>query len=336
MKYFPRSAICALVALSLVGSAFAFQVPYRGRKQVNRVQNSHPGRVNQLPPALKKLIANAEKLSYTGERQVRIKVKKELTTHIEEVTKSGARTRIDFPANSPFAGQILLTIKGQRQHYFPKRGVVKVMPGFKDETLEGLLSRPQALQPGQIRTQDGGMVAGMRTTQIDLFDRQNRIRQQLWVDPRNGALLARTGYGPDGQVVASFEFLSINYHPQISPGLFSLPKEVKIVTPETQIKKIARTLKITPFRLATSTGLELLSVSRITLKGQPVLMEVYRGPKGRLSFFEVDSVLSGESYNPGQGNVHSAKRVMGQETIFLVGRYPINWLQTTLQSVVRV
>lgn len=335
MKSRLRLAFCLLIALGLGGSVLSFQYPYRGQKPIRRVQKNRVPPVAQIPPVLRKLINNANRLSYIGERQVRIKVKQQYTTHIEEVTKSGARTRIDFPPNSPFAGQILLTINGKREHYFPKRGEIKVMPGFKDEILEGLLSHPNTLKPGQVRTLSGGKVAGIDTVQVNLFDRQSRLKQQLWVDPRNGALLARTGYGNDGQVVAAFEFLSINYHAQVSPSVFQLPKDAKVITPESQIIKIARALHITPFRLRAQSGLQLLSVSRINLKGQPVLMEVYRGPKGRLSFFEVDSVLSGESYNPDQGNVHSAKRVMGQETIFLVGRYPVEWLQNTLQSVVR-
>ncbi len=303
---------------------------------MSRFGRVQPQRLQKLPIVLQKLIQNSNRLDYVGEREVKVKVRAVFTTHIEDVTRQGSKTRIDFPSDSPFAGQILLNVDGKRLHYFPKNGVIRIMPGFKDDILTGLLRHPKALLANQVQVQNGGRVAGIPVDRVDLYDRQHRLRQELWIDPRNGALLGRAGFAPNGMALASFQFLSINYHPHIAPNAFELPKGAKVFNPNNRIINLAKRLKLAPFRIPDQKGIQLLNCRKIVLKGQPVLMEIYNGPQGRISYFEVNTVLSGTGNGPDEGGVHSAKRIMGQETIFLVGRYPVKRLQDLLQTVRRI
>lgn len=291
-------------------------------------------KIKNLPPVLQRLISQDSKISYEGVRTMYLRHGQQLVPHVEEVLRKGDKVRIEFPEGSPYFGQILVDVGSERRHYFPKQKIIRLEPGYEDEALVRVLKQSRAKLADLVEVSNGGRIASIPTQRVDIFNRQHQLRQQLWIDPKSGALLQRVGYGPAGQKLAWFAFSSIQFNPSISKSAFELPsKGVRVIGPEETVRVIAKSLGIVPYVLPKSSGLRLVSARKVKVLDHTVLAQVYTGPGGRLSLFEVGSVLTGSLPQQGGANLHSVTRIMGRETIMLVGKYPIETLNSLIGSV---
>lgn len=335
---FGLALMCGLLTAGLA-SAGSAQLRLPPNKAKHGFRYGHPSqqKIKNLPPILRRLVESNAKAVFSGERTVTIRKGLKLVSHEEFVVKQGPRMRFEFPGNSPYHGQVIVDENGQRRHFYPREKVIRVEPSYEDEAVVRLLKGSKKDIDALTDVSDGGKIASLSTQRVDVYDRLHQLRQQLWIDPKSGVLLKRVGYGPKGSRVASYAYSSIDFHPRIDAGAFRLPNEgVRVLTPADLVRSLAKELKIVPFILDRQSGFRLVSAKRMKAAGEEVLAQIYVGPGGRLSLFEVPSILSAPPPARPNAKTESVSRVMGRETIVLVGKYPKDTLTRLINGLVKL
>ncbi len=88
--------------------------------------------------------------------------------------------------------------------------------------------------------------------------------------------------------MGGFEFTAIRYDVRIPKNAFEINRPgAKLVTAETELKRIAQELLIPAIRIPGSEALELISVRKFTVDGQTLMRQSYAGSLGRVSLFLV-------------------------------------------------
>jgi len=260
------------------------------------VQETNDLDVPGVPDVLRAAIKASQKLRFTGTRVVEFRRGPETRRHLEYITRDGVRSRVEFPEDSPFAGQVIVEDGRVRRHYLPAANEIRVLPPRRDESFGRLIRSMRRYGPARkLTVEPGEVVAGRRTQQVAVLDPQGNIMQRLYIDPKSGALLKRKLFDRVGTQVGLFEFTQINFRPRLNAGLFRIERKgATIVTPADALRRTAAAEGYPFLMLRPSSGAVLEGSRSFKMKGQSVLGQFYRTPKGRLTFFQAKALLAPE------------------------------------------
>lgn len=247
----------------------------------------------QLHPLILKMFQAQGSLTYSGTRVVELGVGAARKRHQEIVLRNGPRTRVEFPEDSEFAGQVIIENRGERRHYFPDINEIRVEPARFDEAFSRL---GQLLKSGmQVSVEPGADIAGLHTMVSTFRDRQGNIIQRLWVDPSTGMILRRDLMDEVGNRTGYFEFSKVNYRPVVSPSDFELKRKgAKVSTLDQELQKLSRQLQLPPLRIPPSEPYALQAVRMVGTGDRAILAQVYTGQRGRVSLFQTRGPINPE------------------------------------------
>lgn len=246
---------------------------------------------SSVPPVLRKAIERAPHAVYSGRRIVEFKQGSEIQRHEEIIFRRGSQVRVEFPQGSRYTGQVIVESKDERRHFYPDRQEIEVMPPRREETLMRLV-RLANDRKYRLATVAGEVVAGRRTQQVVVSDKDGNVVQRLFIDPVTGVLLKRRLFDRIGTPVGLFEFTTFNARPHLRDSLFVLqPRGVRLVTPADKLRTLAAEHRVPYWVLPPSSGFRLLH-SRMMKSETPVLTQVYSSKKTRLSLFQMRGPVS--------------------------------------------
>jgi len=241
-----------------------------------------------MPVVVRKALAEQPHWRFSGTRVVSFKAKTELVEYTEYVTRDGASLRIEYPGGSRYSGQIIVETDGKRRHFDPKRNEIRIGPAHQESLFEHIRGPWRGDHGIRVIDEPGTRIAGYSTRLARVLDRQGNVLQELNIEPHNGVVLARRTYDRVGTLRGSFEFREIKFNPTIESSLFTIRRNgATIVTPETELKRVAEKSGFLPLSLPASTGFELDSVRKREISGNDVLMCQYMSSKGRIFLFQL-------------------------------------------------
>ena len=283
-----------------------------------------------LPAVVQKALIST-RIRYSGVRSVQFGAGPKSKTHVEIVRHDGDKTRIEFPANSPLGGQVIVEDSKQRQQFFPRRNAIEILPPRNDVTMIRLaIFVNRALKQGwQIGLAGGEQIAGINTEMAYVQDPKGQLRQKIWIDPNTGMILGRSIYNANGEVQGSFRFSQIDYKPQIKAQDFVLNQPgAMVITPAMKVNQLATRNGFSPTMIRPETGYQLESVRMVKVSDDQALSQVYSNETGKLSLFQlkqsVDPMLLKKIAN-GRFKVYTWQR--NGETLALVGELDERRLQ---------
>ena len=280
-----RSATIAVTAF-LLTLTLAAQRPQGHR---------HPDMGN-VPAVFLKAVRNANTLRYSGERVVEFQRGPNRKVHIEYVMRDGQNSRVTFPDDSDFAGQIIVENSQERLHYFPKRNEIEVLPTKREDAFIRLKIWVGHKNQTRLSSARGEPVAGRATEVGIVADQNGNVVQRLWVDSQTGLVLKRELLDAGGARMGAYEFRQVDYNPVIHPGDFTIVHRGAVrVTLADRVTRVAREHKMAVVMLPPNSGFTLDSVNFRQVAGKEVMHESYTASRGRLSLFQVAGVadLSG-------------------------------------------
>jgi outer membrane lipoprotein-sorting protein len=304
--------------------------------QEHRPKGGRFGKGAELPAVLKRAIAAAPKLTFSGSRIVEFKRGPHRSRHVENVIKQGPRIRIEFPGDSPYSGQIIVEDGEQRQHFFPDRNEIYVMPLRRDETLSRLVAFIGKLGPGtRFAEGEPEMVAGVRATPITALDTQGNRLAKFWVDQRTAMMLKRELYDPVGAIVGLLEYSSISFRPLIRKEDFQIRREgARIVTPTDVARRLMKEGGMAEVFLPAEGGLKLEFARLVGERERKILVLTYQSPSGPVSFYQFTGDLDPKRLRREAG--HDFKTVSWTargRTFVLVAEMPEDRLQAIARKV---
>jgi len=254
-----------------------------------------PARVAKADSLVRKVLEASRKMTYSGTRTVELKVGPDRIRHVEFVLKDGPRTRIEFPKNSDYAGQVIVETPRVRKQFLPDRDEVRVSTPRGDLAQErlGLILRNRSMK---VNVSEGPMIANLPTRLLTVRDPQDNLQQKMWIHPSSGLILKREIYDRSGAMVGFFEFSSVNLNPQIKPGDFELnAKGIKATTPQDRLKRI---VSVKGYQLITITlpRYRLISAREVNLgqKGEKALVQTFTSPSGSVTLFQSKARVSAD------------------------------------------
>lgn len=247
------------------------------------------GPVTTEIPVFKKILEAHRTLRLAGVRRVDMKVDGERRQYFERVLQDGPRTRIEFPTDSPYAGQIWVETPERRLQFLPGPNEIRETHGRSwDSAYRFLLDLGErGRKMFRMETADGGQIARIATKRIDIIRTQDgKFFQRLWVDEGRGMVLKRDIYDLKGERLGGYEFTRLKYGVPLPADAFEIKRPgAKIVTVETELKTLARELGVPAKRLPESASLKLLRVSKFKVDSVSVLRQFYAGSAGRFSLY---------------------------------------------------
>jgi len=299
-------------------------------------RGGHEKQRPQIPAVLQGVFKAAKELAYSGTRVVEYMRGSEKSKHTEYVLTDGRKSRVWFPSDSPFAGQVIVEDRARRLHYFPGKNEIYVLPARRDMALRRL-SESIFRGGGNMRLQvsEGESVAGRATKVLAFSDKNGNVQQRLWIDSDNSHLLKRELYDPVGAKIGSYEFTSVDYSPKVEAGIFEINRKgAKVITPELQVRKLAQANGLAALIIPASLGYRLDSVRMMKLGSEPVLHQLYLSARGRLSFFQVKGTLDPERFRTRTGPQISVRTWQRDGRSFaLLGSVPADELQRIAKAL---
>lgn len=272
---------------------------------------------------LERAIRAAGKSRYTGRRVVEVRRGPSMERHEEYVTRDGFRTRIEFPASSPQAGQVIVEDRRERRHYMPDRNEILVLPprfGDVSRRLVRMIKGPNANQL-VLGLGPADTVAGLRTDQVTISDRAGNITQRLFIHSASGLLLQRRLYDEVGTQVGFFEYTQIDLTPRIPEDAFVIKRKgAKIITPMVNLRRLARENGFQTAWLPPATKFRLESASLRRMPGGEALAQSYQGPQGRLTLYQLKGPVDPQRmrrHSRGRARAHVWQR--NGRTFVLIG-----------------
>jgi negative regulator of sigma E activity len=318
-----RISVLAAVGFVLVSVADA-QAPMKLTQQ------------QEVPSVLRRAVENAPNQRYVGTRVMEFRRDGQLQRHTEIITRSGPRTRIEFPEGSSFSGQIIVETEDERRHFFPDRNEIRVLQPRREEAFGRLVKMIESSDRFRFSTEAGQSVAGVSTEQVVVRDRAGNLLQRIFIEPRTGALLKRQMYDAVGTHVGGFEFTKINLDPRIRSEVFRIHRRGATILRPLDILRKTASEKDFGFAFLPASAGYVLDMSRVSrIEGEDVLMQFYTGSNGRVTLFQLKSSVSKdrlERYSRGDVKVHSW--TSRGETFVLVGQQDLSNLQRLARLVV--
>lgn len=273
-----------LIVATLAICAIALAQPGRGRPGGPGAPGG-PG-----PELLRKMLQSQPGLRFSGTRIVEFRNGPDRVRNTEILLKDGERQRIEFSADSPNAGQIIVESGRERRQYFPDKNEIQVLRPRREEMIGrlGMLARQIREGGMRFRVEGGGEIAGIGTKQMILTDPQGNVVQRMWIDPDSGMLLKREIFDPVGTRIGYFEFTKVTFNPRFAPDDFRiLRKGAKVVTIDDLVGRFAKRLGFSPTRIPVSEPYELEDVRPVDLGARKGMMQLYAGQRGRFSLYQI-------------------------------------------------
>ncbi len=201
--------------LVLAASCFvlALETPAQpARARIDRLKSD-------VPVLLIRAIRAQPSLRYTGEYTVEFKQAGSPLRHVEDITRDGYRYRIDFPAGSQFAGQVIVEDQKVRLHYRPIPNEIIQQPPRHGEAWEKIANLATD-KHFSLSVVPGDIIAGLRTDQLVVADKSGNVLQRLYIEPISGVIMKRQIFDLVGTQQGFFEFTQINLSPRINPDDF--------------------------------------------------------------------------------------------------------------------
>lgn len=290
-----------------------------------------------MPPVLAKAFKAAGRLRYSGERTVIFRRGSERRKHVEYVLKDGPRIRLEFPDDSPMAGQVVVENGQERRHFFPALNEIHIGPAMHDDSFEKLrmFIKRDRDNDFKMSTSSGDTIAGVRTTQVEFKDPRGNVAQRLWIDERTGMILKRELYDAVGGVVGAFEFSKVNFSPVIQRDDFQIVRRgAKVISPEELARRLMRENGMVQAFL-TERGYKLMA-SRVlgrTAEAK-VLFLTYETGKAPLSLVQVKGEIEPDKLKRFGGRMFKSYSWQNQGRSFvLIGDMPVDALQRLSRKV---
>ena len=286
---------------------------------------------------LRRVVDATGHLRYSGMRTVEFSAAGIVRSHTEYVLADGRRSRVDFPSDSAYHGQVIVDDGKQRLHYFPGRHEVLRQPSGAEDAPSRVVEQIVAGRAPreELSVTDGGLVAGRSCREVSISNRRGVLQQNIWVDPDTGMVLKREVYTARGERIADFEFERIDYKAPIRDDDFKIQADgAKTVTPEDLLRQLQTRNQLRPVMLAAGSGSHLQS-SRELLAGKVRLIQaVYLAKQGRVVLFQGRYAFSQEELGKAAPkDVSFYTWSSGGEHYALVGKMDEGTLRRLAQSV---
>jgi hypothetical protein len=253
----------------------------------------------------------------------------------EQVLREGMKLRIRIIEPPDLRGSVAVEDGRERRQYIAARNEIRIQPSAEAEFVYRL-RRWVGARGHRLLGSPGGTVAGRPTRMVEVQGPGGVPLQRVWVEPTSGAVLKSEAVGPNGDVVASFEFLSVGFSPQIKPGDFVLDHpNATVVTPLEDLRRLARERNLVPYRLPETDGWRLVSVRPIGPPRARALMLSYAREEMRVSLFhivgrELDRRRVAGLVGPGL-DIHAFRK--GESRLYMIGDLPPDALTRLAQRV---
>lgn len=276
-----------------------------------------------LPTILVKAIRKANEQRYTGTRLVQFKRGPNLESHQEYIVRDGKRVRIEFPSDSPMAGQIIVEDGRDRYHYLPESNLIRVLPPRREEAYRHLLWMLRGPRGREFSFNVAGpsRVASYRVTQVVAKDDDGNVIQRLYIEPGTGIVLKRILYDPLGTEVGGYYFTEIDLTPRISNDVFRIVRRgAKYERPEDKLVSLAKENGFLYRLLPVKSGYRLEDTWAFRPMGVSTLMQIYSSDHGRLSLFQVSQPVDEEKLaRYGGRRLNTYSWTDGGKTFVIVG-----------------
>lgn len=293
------------------------------------------GQDDKVPQILEKAMNASKKLRYSGTRRVQMKFGPDTVQHTEHVMKDGMKTRIWFPDEGSFRGQIIVENEQERRHFFPDRNQIEVMPPRREEHFGrfGKFGRNPKFQP-EFKVENGEEIAGIDTKKVELSGDKG-VFMRMWIDPKSGLVLKRVMYGRDGAPQATSEFTKVDLQPSFRKSDFQLNiGGAKLVTPRDKLADLVARGGFQSIGLSPKDPFKLESVRIQRIENVPALVQVYVNKNGRVSLFQVKaSIDPGQLKRFGRGELQSYSWQKGGASFVLLSELPESDLRAIFQRI---
>lgn len=208
----------------------------------------------------------------------------------EQYSQRGPWVRIDYPAGSPYAGQVVIDTPKERRHFMPSRGETWTSQPKFDLRLERVahlyrLGRLK-LSTGEVQT-----VATLPTRLLLVQLPNGAVVQRAYVHEPSGLVLKREMIGPGGQAMGGYEFTQVKLKAGLSRRDFQLP-DAKVVTPDDRRRVLVAEHGFAD-RVVVIPGYRLDSADVFDRDGTKTLVLSYAGLAGRVSLFQSRRPIDG-------------------------------------------
>ncbi len=249
--------------------------------------------VSDAGALLRHMLEAAPKLRYSGTRTVTLRAGIDRRVHTELIEKDGARTRVEFPKDSPYRGQVIVESEKERRHFFPEHNEIHVQPARRERAFQRLLRLANGKGAGRrIQVADGGVVAGLHTSVLTLVEPRGNAMQRMWIEPRSGMLVKRELYDRSGAVQGGFEFTQVNLSPRIDGRDFRLDvRGAKIVAPRDDLHEFTKRLNLPEVSLPPDAPFQLDGVRIQKMGGMEVLVQQYTNDDRDFTFFQLRGAI---------------------------------------------
>jgi outer membrane lipoprotein-sorting protein len=246
-----------------------------------------------LPPLIKQMLEASKRLRYSGERRIEVRFGPDMVKHTEFILKDGHRTRIWFPDEGTFRGQIIVENETARKHYFPDRNQIDVMPPRREEFSQRFLRFNKPGKPKvEFVIESGGQIAGVSTKKVNMVGPNSTVFMSMWIDPQTGLVLKRVLFNKRNQPEATAEFVKVNYRPTINRGDFELKIDgAKVITPHDRLAEMLQKGDFQNVSLPPKGPFKLESARILRIDGVPALVQVYVKKDGRVSLYQTKAAI---------------------------------------------
>ncbi|MGE0000484.1 MAG: outer membrane lipoprotein carrier protein LolA [Fimbriimonadaceae bacterium] len=253
----------------------------------------------------------------------------------ERIHRNGMRMRIQITEPASLRESVAVEDGNQRRQYVPDRNEIRIMPSREAEFYDRIQGLIRPLRRG-FRVEDGGTIAGLPTRMVGVPEPRGDGLAKFWIHADSGAVLKSQVTGPEGETVASFEFLTAEIVTEMDSSLFALNKPgATVVTPLDDLRRLSRELGMVPWHIREEGGWQLMGTRPIGPPRSKSLMQSYANGDMRVSLFhvvgrDIDPKRVGNLVGPGM-HVHSFRK--GESRLFIIGPLDGSALQRLAQRV---
>lgn len=290
---------------------------------------------DKIPAILEKAMNAAKKLRYSGTRRVQMKFGPDTVQHTEHVMKDGMKTRIWFPDEGSFRGQIIVETERERRHFFPDRNQIELLPPRREESFGRLMKLGRGLKmQATYKVDTGEEIAGIDTKKVEISSEKG-LFMRMWIDPKSGLVLKRVMYGRDGSAQATSEFSKVDLRPQFRKSDFELNiSGAKIMTPRDRLADLVSRGGFQSIGLSPKDPFQLESVRIQRIENVPALVQVYVNKNGRVSLFQVKATIDPSRLKRfGRGELQSYSWQKGGASFVLLSELPESELKAIFQRI---
>ncbi|MCB0826234.1 MAG: hypothetical protein KDC26_08590 [Armatimonadetes bacterium] len=280
---------------------------------------------------LRKSVASWSKVTFAGVREVQYNDPRNgKQTFTEHVLRKDGKTRIEYPSDSQFSGQIVYEINGKRQVY------LKSENSLRETRFRSLDSQFESFTKNSdrylLRASGEDSVAGRRCNVLKIYTKDSKLREKLWLDKGESIVLRREFFNEKNEAIAGFAYKRIKFDARISDRLFSLPSGAKVATPADDLVKFAREQGMKPYTLGSDSGLRLMLARKSNFDDRKVLRQFFSNDKLRISLLQVAGTNYRESRDS-NSKVNIYRWEMDGNTFLLIGEVPLDTLKSLASKV---